>query len=69
LAFLAAHTILMGSEVHPSGVCGLEMLFCRPDGFVLAPPDQIDEYVKRSQRLDREIRQALIPQSLTRLER
>jgi hypothetical protein len=60
LAFLAAHTILMGAKLNPSGIHGLEMIFCRPDGFTAVSETKLNEYRRRSEQLDTQLNQTLI---------
>ncbi len=61
LAFLAAHTILMGAKINPSGIGGLDILLCRSNGFTFASEERVAEYVKRSEQLDKKIKHAIAP--------
>jgi hypothetical protein len=65
LKLIAAHTVLMASELNPTGVVNLDMVLCRAGKpFELIGADEIAELTAESRRTD-----SLIAASLCQAER
>jgi hypothetical protein len=61
LKLLAAHTILTAARLNQTGIGGLEMLICKPDGFRFVSVEEIADLKSKSDTLDREIGHRFFP--------
>jgi len=61
LKLIAAHAVLMASELNPIGISGLDIVLCRPGkAFEKLGPSEIEELKAKSKTLDSQIAAALI---------